>query len=98
MKIPSGEPFEGETLIADGWVYRDLPAGVTLDTVAWTAFLSIIGFSNYRILAYTERTDSKGVKWRRGQFLISPKGMANLVAHARRTNPPADENGSNSST
>lgn len=25
LALPDGEPFPGETLRADGWVYRDLP-------------------------------------------------------------------------
>lgn len=81
-KLSRGEPFEGETLIADGWVYRDMPRGVQLDATAWEAFLTIIGFSNYRVLAFTKVTDKDGVVWKRGQFLISPAGMRNLINHA----------------
>ena len=25
MNMPTTEPFEGETLLADGWEYRDVP-------------------------------------------------------------------------
>lgn len=79
-----GEPIDIEAMLAAGWVYRDMPDGILLDETSWTAFLSIIGFSNYRILAFTERKEFDGV-WRRGQFLISPEGMKNLAAHGTIT-------------
>lgn len=80
--LPPGEPVEGETLRADGWVYRDLPARLSFEM--WDLLLEIMGEGNYRILAMTIGPDFK-----RGQFMISPDGIANMVAYraAASTNP-----------
>ncbi len=72
--LPGGEPFEGETLMADGWVYRDFPSRVSYEV--WAQFIDILGEGNYRILAM-----SYSREWKRGQFLISPEGMKNLAAY-----------------
>ncbi len=69
-----GEPFEGETLMADGWVYRDLPK--RLSDEYWDLFVKTLGEDNYRIMIM-----SVGSGWKRGQFLISPQGMKNLAAY-----------------
>ena len=73
LPLPPGEPFEGEALMADGWVYRDLPS--RLSYKYWDLFIKTLGEGNYRIMAMTVGPD-----WKRGQFLISPDGMANLAA------------------
>jgi hypothetical protein len=75
MPLPPGEPFPGETLIADGWVYRDIP-GIMLPEY-WDMLLSAIGEGHYRILAMS-RINRDGKEWCRGQLLISPTGMENL--------------------
>lgn len=72
--LPSGEPFEGETIMADGWVYRDLPNRLSHEM--WDFLIETMGEGNYRILA-----KSVGPDWKRGQFLISPEGMKNLIAY-----------------
>ncbi len=73
--FPLGEPFKGETLMADGWVYRDLPN--RLSNEYWDMFLETLGEGNYRIMGMTV-----GAGWKRGQFLISPEGMKNLAAYS----------------
>jgi len=71
--LPIGEPFEGETLMADGWVYRDLPSRLSHEM--WGLFIETLGEGNYRVLAMTITSD-----WVRGQLFISPEGMKNLTA------------------
>ena len=44
MNMPTTEPFEGETLLADGWEYRDVPTRMRPDL--WDEFLDIIGAGN----------------------------------------------------
>ena len=77
LPLPPGEPFKGETLMADGWVYRDLPSRLSHEM--WDLFIKTLGEGNYRIMAMTVGPD-----WKRGQFLISPDGMANLAAYKQR--------------
>lgn len=75
IPLPPGEPFPGETLIADGWVYRDMPGVMLLEY--WETLLAAMGEGHYRILAETHLTRD-GQEWRRGQLLISPTGIENL--------------------
>lgn len=82
LDIPMGEPFPGETLIADGWIYKDLPKMLP---ALWDELMGVIGEGNYRLLTMAEyrRGDQTLV---RGQILISPSGIANIRAQttARR--------------
>jgi hypothetical protein len=71
--LPEGEPFPGETLRADGWVYRDLPR-MTPD--AMEKFLGIVGTEEVRWLTRASYPDGST----RGQLLISPQGMENMKA------------------
>ena len=71
MMMPVGEPIEGETLLADGWVYKDIPGRLSYEM--WDHLLDIIGDGNFRVLAM-----SVGEDWKRGQLMISPNGMKNL--------------------
>jgi hypothetical protein len=80
---PEGEPFPGETLIADGWVYRDLPC---MTQEAFNKFLDILGEENARFLTFARYSD-KAV---RGQLLISPAGMERLKAHSALSHSPAE--------
>jgi hypothetical protein len=75
IEMPKTEPFPGETLIADGWVYRDLPK---MTQEAFNTFLDILGEENARFLTFARYPD-KAV---RGQFLMSPAGMERLKAHS----------------
>ena len=75
--LPPGEPIEGKTYIADGWVYRDMPGRVSFEY--WDKFLDLLGEGNYVILIRSEGRD-----WKRGQFLISPDGMENLAVYSAR--------------
>lgn len=59
-----------------------------LDLVAWDAFLAIIGWSNYRILGLTKKTDPDGTQWRRGALMVSPRGMERLIAAGVKKKPP----------
>lgn len=72
MPFPPGEPFPGETLVADGWVYRDLPR---LSPGVFDDFVKAAGEENIRWLTLADYGTSK-----RGQLFISPKGMENLAA------------------
>lgn len=74
-EIPKTEPFPGETLIADGWEYRDLPR-MTQDCL--NQFLDILGEENARFLTFA-RYSADSV---RGQLLISPAGMNRLKAYS----------------
>lgn len=74
MPLPTSEPFPGETLMADGWQYRDLPR---MTPAAMDLFVSIVGASEIRWLTKASYGDSV-----RGQCLISPKGFENMKAHA----------------
>lgn len=77
---PTSEPFKGETLIADGWVYRDIPSRLSYEF--WDRFIDLLGEGNYRIMAVTTGPD-----WKRGQFLISPEGMNNLATYNAKNKP-----------
>ena len=54
----------------EDWVYRDVPL---MSYEMWDSMLDILGDGNFAIIAATTRPDAK-----RGQFVISPKGMENL--------------------
>jgi hypothetical protein len=69
--IPQTEPFPSETLIADGWIYRDLPK---MTPEAFDKFMAILGDENARFLTFA-RYGREAV---RGQLLISPSGMSRL--------------------
>lgn len=69
--MPTSEPFPGETLIADGWVYMDLPR---MKQKVMDDFLELVGKGNYRFLTLASygRVSDPDV---RGQVLISPTGI-----------------------
>lgn len=75
--LPPGEPIEGKTYRADGWVYRDIPT--RFSHKMWNRFLEILGEENYVILV---KSVSIVDDWIRGQFLISPQGMKNLTEYS----------------
>ncbi len=81
--LPNGEPFPGETLIADGWQYRDLPK---LSCEMFDILVGFIGENNIRWLTVADYGNAK-----RGQFLISPDGIENLKAHLSRTGASNDK-------
>ena len=71
------EPFPGETLVADGWKYKDFEKMPEAD---WNQLLTILGEGNFRLVtsASYER-DGKILK--RGQMFISPTGFDNVKAY-----------------
>lgn len=73
IALPDSEPFPGETLLADGWVYRDLPR---LTPEAMEKFVGIVTEGEIRWLTKARYPDGSV----RGQLLISPKGMDNMKA------------------
>lgn len=80
--IPDTEPFPDETLIADGWKYRDTPPMLGQ---FWDELLGIIGDGNYRLLTLMERTYKDDDRlYKRGQMLISPAGIKNLEVRANK--------------
>lgn len=82
---PSSEPIVGETYMADGWVYRDLP---NLLPELFDRFVSLAGDGNLVWLTLAERKWPDGVTTKRGQCLISPAGVANLTAHVAEEKSP----------
>jgi len=85
--VGNSEPFPGETLVADGWVYRDFPA---VSLKCWQEVLSIAGEGNLRLLVMTIIT-RKGdpTKYVRGQALVSPEGMSRLINHSSNRKEPS---------
>lgn len=73
---PDSEPFPGETLMADGWVYRDLPK---MTQEALNKFLDIVGEENTRWLSFARYKPANDV---RGQLLISPAGMDRMRSYS----------------
>lgn len=70
-----GHGMNPDELLAKGWVCRD----VTWCTAElWALLVSILGDGNYMLLATSIRRPSKD---QRGQFIISPAGLANLAAY-----------------
>lgn len=82
--IPTSEPFEGETLMADGWKYFDLPLARKED---WDELLGALGENNFRILAMTQRrfADSSDL-FQRGQLLVSPEAPEILKQYLVKKN------------
>ena len=78
---PPGEPIGDKTLVADGWVYRDLPR---MTTEAMDIVLGIIGEGNYEFLTFAEYPDEEHGKAVRGQVMISPDGTKNLERYAAK--------------
>lgn len=70
------EPFPGETLMADGWEYRDLPR---MTAEAFESLWESIGPENVRFLTFAKYADGAV----RGQVLISPSGMQRLKDRAK---------------
>lgn len=91
MILPDTEPFIGETLIADGWQYRDTPPMLAH---LWDELLSAIGEGNYRLMTLMERT-YKGEErlFKRGQMLISPTGIENLKARVAESKVTKSKDG-----
>lgn len=74
MNLPTSEPFPGETLLADGWEYRDLPR---MTPEYFDKFVALIGEENIRWLTLAECGD--GCK--RGQLFVSPTGLERARAY-----------------
>lgn len=66
--IPDTEPFPNETLMADGWEYRDLPR---MTPEFFNQFVELVGKENIRWLSMANYSDGT----RRGQLLVSPIGL-----------------------
>ena len=81
--LPPGEPVSGKTYRADGWAYIDPP--VRFSPEIWDHFLALIGEGEFVILVGSSGNHPSDEKpFVRGQLLVSPAGMANLQAAARR--------------
>lgn len=74
--LPPGEPIEGKTYRADGWVYRDVD---WMTSEFFDTLNQIIGEENIVWLAVSTCDGDK-----RGQCLVSPDGMKNLTAYAEQ--------------
>lgn len=68
-----------QTLIADGWQYRDLPR---MTEEAMENLMGIIGSENVRWLTQARYETENGVAVR-GQCLISPAGFERMKAWPR---------------
>lgn len=75
MALPDEEPFPGEMLRANGWVYRDMNGWCSAEQ--WPEFLAAMGEEEYRIIALSQRQKSGEIH---AQFFISPKGIENMKA------------------
>ena len=76
----NNEPFPGETLVADGWKYKDFPPMLQ---EYWDYFLAIFGEGNYRLLTFMERTFKDDERlYVRGQMYISPTGLENVKKYS----------------
>lgn len=64
-------------LKALGWRYVDPPTKFSHEM--WDYFRARIGMEEHKLLIYSEGVAADGFKWKRGQFVISPQGMKNLV-------------------
>lgn len=70
--LPDGEPFKGETVRADGWMYHDFPR---MKRDALDQILDIIGDKNIKWMTFADYGNAV-----RGQAWISPRGIQNLQA------------------
>lgn len=67
------EPFPGETLVADGWKYKDFEKMPAED---WEQLLALYGDGNFRLITSASyKKDGQVLK--RGQMFVSPQGLAN---------------------
>lgn len=84
LPMPDTEPFIGETLRADGWVYRDTPPMLE---EFWKRLCDVMGTENYRLMTYAERKFKGDDRlYVRGQMFVSPAGIENLkTAFAKTT-------------
>ncbi len=88
LPMPDTEPFIGETLRADGWVYRDTPP--MLEDF-WKRLLDTMGEGNYRLMTYAERTFKGDDRlYIRGQMFVSPAGIENLKSSFSKTTTQSD--------
>ena len=73
------EPFAGETLVADGWRYRDFNG---MPASQWRQLKEAIGAEHHRLLSEaTYRLN--GTVMKRGQLFVSPIGLERLARRAR---------------
>lgn len=83
-----GEPIKGKTYAADGWIYRDI---ARTTPALWDELMGILGEENVVVLVRSNGwSNSTGEEiWRRGQVLVSPKGVERATAFAasRKTAP-----------
>lgn len=81
------EPFPGETLVADGWKYRDFPK---MKEEFWNELLGLLGDGNYRLITFAiYRHD--GDTYMRGQMFIAPKGFENAKAWSEARKPESPQ-------
>lgn len=69
------EPFPGQTFLADGWAYKDLPP---LTLPQFETFVAVVGEGNIKWLA--QASSPGGI---RGQMLISPIGSDHLAQYLK---------------
>jgi hypothetical protein len=79
MPLPDGEPIIGETIRADGWVYKDLPR---MSYEYFDKFVAIVGDDNIKWLTMADYGNAK-----RGQLFISPEGIARIRNHVSGDHP-----------
>lgn len=83
MLLPDGEPFLGETVREDGWVYRDFPR---MTRERMSDLLVVVGDGNIKWLSFADYGDAV-----RGQCFISPAGIAAIRAHLLARTAPGEE-------
>ncbi len=60
----------------EDWEYKDV---ARTSPEIWSQTLELIGDGNFKMLAMTHGTSKEGVEYCRGQMMIAPTGMQNLL-------------------
>jgi hypothetical protein len=66
-----------EKIGGPGWVYRDIPWS---NQEVFEGFMKVVGVDNIKLIALSTRKIEEKT-YVRGQAVISPEGMANMLAY-----------------
>jgi hypothetical protein len=71
-----------EIIGGPGWVYKDIPWSTQ---EVFEGFMKVAGSDNIKLIALSSR-GIEGKTYVRGQAVISPEGMANMLAYHKEHN------------